>query len=235
MGNKRYPALCSQIDCTGCAACASICPKDAISMTGMPDGFLQPVIDKDRCVQCLACEKSCPVLNTFSNENKKKPVIYSCWNKDHNVRSDSSSGGAFSALASVILEEGGYVAGAAYDETMHVSHRMIHSVAELPSLRGSKYVQSRVGNIYRQVKTKLHEGAPVLFAGTPCQIAGLKGYLKIDYPNLFCCDFICHGTPSPLLFEKYISWIAQEKNINIRSFNFRHKHSGWYDALIAAN
>lgn len=235
MENKRYPVLCRQLDCTGCAACANICPKDAITMTEMLDGFSQPVIDKDRCVQCLACEKSCPVLNPFSNEGQNEPVVYSCWNRDNKVRWESSSGGAFSALATIVLERGGYVTGAAYGDAMRVSHRMIHSVAELPLLRGSKYVQSCTGDIYRQVKEKLLDGAIVLFVGTPCQVAGLRGYLNKDYPNLYCCDFTCHGTPSPLLFRKYIRWIEQEKNIKIRSFNFRHKHSGWYDALRAAN
>lgn len=235
MENKGYPMLCNQLDCTGCAACANICPKNAITMTELSDGFLQPVVDRDKCVQCLACEKSCPVLNAFSNENKNEPAVYSCWNKDDNVRLESSSGGAFSALATLVLEQGGYVVGATYDDAMRVLHRMIHSVAELPLLRGSKYVQSSVGDIYRQVKKKLFDGATVLFVGTPCQVAGLRGYLKSDYPNLYCCDFICHGTPSPLLFQKYIQWIEQEKNIKIRSFNFRHKHSGWYDALRAVN
>lgn len=200
MENKRHPKLCGVLDCAGCAACANACPKDAIAMTSMMDGFPQPVVDKERCVQCLACEHACPVLTTLPNENRKEPITYACWNKDKKIRKESSSGGAFSALATAILEEGGYVVGAVYGERMSVHHRMIHSLEELPLLRGSKYVQSDVGNIYRQVKLKLQEGAKVLFVGTPCQVAGLRGYLKREYPNLLCCDFICHGTPSPLLF-----------------------------------
>lgn len=235
MENKRYPELCNQLDCTGCAACANACPKDAITMEDMSDGFMQPVVDKDKCVQCLACEKSCPVSGILPNDNKTNPIVYACWNKDDEIREESSSGGAFSALAVSVLEQGGYVVGAIYDKDMRVSHRMIHSVEELPLLRGSKYVQSNINGIYRQVKKRLVEGSTVLFVGTPCQVAGLKGYLKKDCPNLYCCDFICHGTPSPLLFQRYIEWVEQEKGVKVHSFNFRHKHSGWYDALRAAN
>ena len=232
---KRYPNLCSQLDCTGCAACANICPQDAITMTEMSDGFQQPIVDKDKCIQCMACEKACPVLHSLPNENRIEPIVYACWNKDKETRRESSSGGAFSALATSILKEGGYVVGAAYDENMFVHHRMIHTIEELPLLRGSKYVQSSVGDVYRQVKTKLKGGATVLFVGTPCQVAGLRGYLKQDYPNLYCCDFICHGTPSPLLFQKYLKWIEYRKNIKVHTFNFRHKHSGWYHALRVVN
>lgn len=235
MENKRYPSLCNQQECTGCAACVNICPKDAITMTGMADGFLQPIVEKDKCVQCLICERTCPVLNVQPNENRNEPEVYACWNKDKETRRESSSGGAFSALALAVLKKGGYVVGAAYDEQMQAHQKIIHSIEELPLLRGSKYVQSNVGNIYRQVKQRLNEGAVVLFVGTPCQVEGLRSYLKREYTNLYCCDFICHGTPSPLLFRKYIKWVEQDKKIKVYSFNFRHKHSGWYDALRAVN
>lgn len=235
MENKRIPQLCSHLDCTGCASCANACPKDAIHMIEMSDGFLQPVVNKDKCIGCLLCEKSCPVINSHRPANRLQPTVYACWNKNRDVRLESSSGGAFSALATSVLRKGGYVAGAAFNHEMRVSHILIHSAEDLHKLRGSKYVQSDIGDIYRQVKTKLGDNAPVLFVGTPCQAAGLKHFLRKDYPNLFCCDFICHGTPSPLLFQKYIKWVEQEKGMNIFSFNFRHKHSGWYDALRVAN
>lgn len=235
MKSKRFPTLCNQLDCTGCAACANICPENAITMVQMYDGFMQPKIDRGKCVQCLACEKTCPTLNTLYRENKTDPNVYACWNKDKPARAESSSGGAFSALATAVLAQGGYVVGAAYDDDMQVQHRMINSFAELPMLRGSKYVQSSIGDIYRQVKKRLVEGPIVLFVGTPCQVAGLKNYLRKEYPNLYCCDFICHGTPSPLLFRKYIEWVEQKKDVKIHSFNFRQKRSGWYDAQRVAN
>lgn len=232
---KRYPNLCNPLYCTGCAACVNTCLKDALTMQAMPDGFLQPVLNKEECIQCCACEKVCPVMNPIPNGNRIKPITYACWNKNEAVRKQSSSGGAFSALAQYVLEQGGYVVGAAYDENMRVSHLMIHSLDELAKLRGSKYVQSYMGDIFRQVKDKLKENSLVLFVGTPCQVAGLKSFLKKDYPNLYCCDFICHGTPSPLLFQKYIEWIEQEKQLKIHSFNFRHKSKGWKDPIRVAN
>ena len=236
MENKRLPKLCNSLVCTGCAACSNSCPKDAIQMIAGIDGFLHPVIYEKECVQCLACEKACPVLNPAKyGTNKEDPDIFACWNKDSQIRAESSSGGAFSALATAIFTQGGYVAGAAYNKNMQVVHQLCHSMNDLKRLRGSKYVQSSIGNLYRDIKEKLIEGNLVLFVGTPCQIAGIQAYLKKSYENLYCCDFICHGTPSPLLFNKYLHWIENTKQIKINSFNFRHKRSGWYDATRVAN
>lgn len=113
-------------------------------------------------------------MNALPNENEIEPTVYACWNKGKEVREESSSGGAFSALATSVLEQGGYVAAAAYDDAMRVAHRMVHSVTELPLLRGSKYVQSSIGDTYRQVENRLREGSTVLFVGTPCQVTGLR-------------------------------------------------------------
>lgn len=236
MENKRMPVLCDIRECTGCAACRNICPKDAIQMTAGDDGFLRPFINTEKCVQCLICEKTCPVLHKSSYiNNLKEPSVFACWNKDPQSRFESSSGGAFSALANAIFSEGGHVAGAVYDEDMTVRHLLSDSVNDIIRLRGSKYVQSDINLVFREIKTKLIKGDKVLFVGTPCQVAGIRSYLKKDYDNLFCCDFICHGTPSPLLFKKYIHWVEKIKHIKIRSFNFRHKRSGWYDAVRVAN
>jgi coenzyme F420-reducing hydrogenase beta subunit len=205
-------------------------------MTVGTDGFLYPNVNTDNCIQCLACETACPVLRPVApNSNRETPAVYACWNKDSKVRAESSSGGAFSALATSVFAEDGYVAGATYDKNMLVRHQLCHSTESLHRLRGSKYVQSDIGTIYRDVKEKLNEERSVLFVGTPCQVAGLRAYLKKDFTNLYCCDFICHGTPSPLLFRKYIHWVGNLKRKKIYSFNFRHKRSGWYDALRAAN
>ena len=234
--NKRLPQLCGPLDCTGCAACASVCPKDAIAMTAGADGFLYPAVDGDKCVGCLACEKTCPVINPIgAGGRSERPQVYACWNLDPAVRAESSSGGAFSALAETVIGQGGYVFGAAYDDQMTVRHRECHSRDQIELLRGSKYVQSQIGDTFRMVKRRLAEGAKVLFVGTPCQVSGLRAYLRRDYDNLYCCDFICHGTPSPLLFSKYLRWIESKKGIKVTKFNFRHKKSGWYDAVRAAN
>ena len=235
MENKRLPNLCGEKDCTGCGACDNICPIGAISMS-FNNGFKFPVIDKDKCINCLACEKSCPVIKPIMlHQAYEEPIIYAVWNKDAFIREHSSSGGAFSACATKILTNGGCVAGAAYDENMYVNHITIESLDELNKLRGSKYVQCDMNDNYKTVKKKLSEGKTVLFVGTPCQVSGLKSFLKKDYENLICCDFICHGVPSPLLFTDYLKWFENGHNFKTDSFTFRSKKSGWYDALRVAN
>lgn len=233
---KRLPKLCDPLDCTGCGACASICPVDAIAMTPGTDGFVRPVIDTGKCIRCLSCERTCPVLQTDNNStNCTEPQVFACWNKDAESRAESSSGGAFSALATAVFSRGGHVAGAVYDENMKPVHKLCRSIEDLPRLRGSKYVQSEIGDVFREIRQDLQAGIEVLFVGTPCQVAGLRSYLKKDYANLICCDIICHGTPSPLLFRKYLDWVEAQKSIEVTAFNFRDKKSGWYDAVRMAN
>lgn len=235
MTNRRNPILCNQDLCTGCGACNNSCPVDAISMT-YKQGFKYPVIDTEKCIGCLACEKSCPIIKPNSLcEQYEEPIVFAAWNKDAEIRDKSSSGGVFSALATNILTEGGYVAGAAYDENMHVNHITIGSIEELHKLRGSKYVQCSINDNYKTVKNLLVNGKKVLFVGTPCQVSGLRSFLKKDYDNLICCDFICHGVPSPLFFADYLKWFEKGYNFRTESFTFRSKHSGWYDALRVAN
>lgn len=236
MENKRTPILADIKSCTGCAACENICPNGSLSMVAGKDGFFFPTINKDTCIHCLACETTCPVINPVDlSGNKKEPTILACWNINDKVRRQSSSGGAFSALASAILAEEGIVVGASYDDQMQVVHRACSSLDDLDSLRGSKYVQSYIGDVYKLIRTYLSGGKRVLFVGTPCQNAGIRKFLKKEYPNFFCCDFICHGTPSPLLFKKYLEWIEKSTGIKITSFNFRSKKSGWYDAVRVVN
>lgn len=233
--DRKIPVLCSDAECTGCSACANSCSKDAISMEANNEGFLYPKINNERCVGCLACEKSCPVINATKLDNTSNPRTFACWNNDKDARAESSSGGAFSALATAVIRHGGIVIGAAYDENMAVKHKIIKDIAGLQEIRGSKYVQSEIGDIFKKVKDLAKQGITILFVGTPCQINGLRTYLKRDYANLYLCDFICHGVPSPLLFKEYINWIEDKKGIKITAFNFRSKRSGWYDAIRVAN
>ena len=232
--DKKLPQLCASHLCTGCGACDNSCPVGAIAMNFM-EGFKHPQIDTKKCIGCLACEKVCPILHPICSAAYEEPIVYAARNKDENIREESSSGGAFSALATAVLTQGGCVAGAAYDEEMVVNHILIDSLEQLPKLRSSKYVQCCINDNYKNVKAKLRQGIVVLFVGTPCQVSGLRSFLKKDYDNLYCCDFICHGVPSPLLFADYLKWLESNYDCKVSSFNFRSKRSGWYDALRVVN
>lgn len=213
-------------DCCGCNACQQICPKSAISMTEDNEGFLYPVIDYKKCVSCGLCEKVCPIKET----NSKTDEIIKCYvayAKDEEVRVNSSSGGMFTLLAEEILKRGGIVVGATFDEKWRVHHICIDSVIDLQKLRGSKYTQSRLNNTYKEVKEFLEKGKEVLFTGTECQISGLKKYLSKEYENLFTVDVLCHGVPSPKVWDKYIKSNISENHSDIKHISFRNKETGW--------
>lgn len=209
--------------CSGCTSCAAACRKKAITMTPNNEGFLYPVLDETLCVHCGLCEKVCPVLNK-TVQTKHTAVAAISENTD---RLDSSSGGVFSLLASYIFQQGGTVFGPAFDENFQLRHIAVTDPAELPRLRGSKYLQSDVGDSYLQVKSALATGVPVLFTGTPCQINGLRSYLGKDYENLYCQDIICHGAPSPAVWKAYLAYRQQVAGSKVKSVNFRSKVKGW--------
>ena len=220
-------SICPHDCCTGCAACFSVCPVSCIQMIPDEEGFQKPVIDHEKCIQCKKCIKVCPINSDRRPNLDKMPDVYACWNKDDDVRYKSSSGGVFSALASYVLSNGGVVFGAAYDENMIVRHIGIESTSELPRLRGSKYVQSDIGDSFIQVKSLLANNRTVLFTGTPCQIAGLRSFIGHDDNNLITCDIVCHGVPSPGLFSQFIIFIGQKYSKKILDFSFRDKKEGW--------
>lgn len=227
--DKKIPVLCSDAECTGCSACANSCNFNAISIIQNEEGFYRPSIDASKCTGCHNCEHRCPILHPLESAESISKV-YAAWHKDENIRIHSTSGGAFSALAETIISEGGIVAGAAYTDNLMVRHICISSPEELHKLRLSKYVQSEIGFIFKEIKSYLTKGQKVLFSGTPCQVAGLKAFLVKDYDNLYCCDFICHGVPSALMLEKYLQWLQQHIG-RINHINFRDKRKGWYDSL----
>lgn len=207
--------------CCGCSACVVACPKQCISMQADNEGFLYPEIDKTLCIQCGKCKKVCPVIN--NTETNIEPDCYVAYSKDDSIRKHSSSGGMFTELANMTLADYGLVFGAALDENMKVYHKGVSSMEELKALQGSKYVQSEMGTVYRQVKEAIDAGRPVYFSGTPCQVAGLYTFLGNRPENLITQDIICHGVPSPLVWEKYVNTYRQ-----VQKAEFRNKKYGWH-------
>lgn len=228
--------ICVLKECSGCAACKNICPRNAISMKEDEKGFRYPRINSESCINCKLCEKVCPVLNLKEDEEKQIiPKAYAAYNNDIETRMKSSSGGIFTLIAEEILKKGGIVFGAVLDESLNVVHKKVTNIAELEELRGSKYLQSDLKNTYREVRELLNNGMVVLFTGTPCQIAGLKTFLEKEYENLYMQDLICHGVPSKKLWEKYISYREKNENSKIKKVFFRNKENkGWsnYQVLV---
>ena len=226
-------------DCCGCSACVQKCPKQCISLKEDDEGFLYPVVDKEACIDCGLCEKVCPVLH--QGEPHKPLKVYAAKNQDEEIRRQSSSGGIFTLLAEKTIQEGGVVFGARFDENWEVKHDYTETIEGLAAFRGSKYVQSRMEDNYRKAEMFLKQGRKVLFSGTPCQVAGLKRFLRKEYEHLLTVDFICHGVPSPGVWRKYLKeTVARmcDKNsvstdpismedAHVESISFRDKSSGW--------
>ena len=229
-------------DCCGCESCVQCCPKHCISMYEDNEGFLYPIVDKETCIDCGLCEKVCPVIH---QDTPREPLSsYIAINPNDEIRLKSSSGGIFTLLAEAIIRDGGVVFGARFDENWDVIHAWTDTIEGLAPFRGSKYVQSRIGDTYREAKGFLNKGRKVLFSGTPCQVAGLKKYIRKDYTNLLTVDFICHGVPSPGVWRRYLSELRDSLRAErgdgrnsvassidelpvITGISFRDKSNGW--------
>lgn len=213
-------------NCCGCGACYNACPSNAIMMIEDECGFKYPKINNSKCTRCGLCEKICTQLE---NELRQEilQVAYVAYNPNEKIRLSSSSGGIFTLFAEYILKQGGLVFGAQFDDKFDVVHSCIDNINDLNKLRGSKYVQSEMGDNYKKVKEFLEKGRIVLFTGTPCQIAGLKSYLIKDYDNLYTQDIICHGVPSPLVWKKYKEYREKVDNKKLIGVSFRNKDGGW--------
>ncbi len=195
-------AIVSNKDCCGCNACVQRCPKQCISMQDDSEGFLYPKVDESLCIDCGLCEKVCPVIN--QGDIRQPLEVFAAKNPDEEIRRQSSSGGIFTMLAEQIIEKCGVVFGAGFNKEWEVEHRYAESKDGLAAFRGSKYVQSRIGETFKQAEDFLKQGREVLFSGTPCQVAALKLFLRKEYENLLTVDFICHGVPSPGVFRTYL-------------------------------
>ncbi|WP_390598318.1 Coenzyme F420 hydrogenase/dehydrogenase, beta subunit C-terminal domain [Bacteroides sp. f07] len=227
-------------NCCGCAACMQSCPKQCISFEEDGQGFRYPVVDKEQCIDCGLCEKVCLVLNP--NEPRIPLKVFAAINPNEEIRLKSSSGGVFTLLAETVIAEGGCVFGARFDENLDVVHDYVETIKGLDAFRGSKYVQSRIGETYRRTLEFLKQGRKVLYTGTSCQIAGLMKCLRKDYDNLITVDVVCHGVPSPGVWRKYLEEIKSERSgwkksvlssslkimPTITDINFREKQLGGY-------
>lgn len=214
--------------CCGCGTCRDICPVKAIYLCTDEDGFMYPKVDNEKCIACGKCKKLCPVSGVVKRRNNSNRIrAYAAYTKNEEIRKSSSSGGIFTEIAAYILKNGGVVFGAAFDEKFKVIHIGIDRIEHLERLRGSKYVQSEIRNTYIQAKEYLDTGRIVLFTGTPCQIGGLYNFLNRDYENLYTQDIICHGVPSPLVWQKYIEYREAKAAAKLRRTFFRHKKYGW--------
>lgn len=215
-------------DCSGCHACMAACPKGAIVMQPDTEGFLYPEIDRDICVECGICDNMCQAKKPI--RLAREPHAYACWNKDENVRMNSSSGGMFHLLAKWMIQKGGVVFGAAFDDDFNIRHIGVRSVEDIRLLQGSKYVQSVIGNTYLEAKEELESGNYVLFTGTPCQIDGLLHYLRKDYEKLYTQDIICHGVPSSKVWQRYLEYQKEHFKSTLKRDSvpsFRQKRDGW--------
>lgn len=213
--------------CSGCGACAAACPKNCIEMTADSEGFRYPIIEQAQCVSCQTCETVCPILSPPRLSQETTAVA--AQNKNNILRMESSSGGVFSALAEYVLTKGGLICAAIYDEKQRVSHIIIDKPDGIRAMRGAKYAQSRAENCFSKIKKELQEDRYVLFVGTPCQTAGLSQFLGRTYDTLILVDMICHGVPSPKVWEKYIRerQASDAPQSDFQNINLRDKESGW--------
>jgi len=214
-------------DCSGCSLCVQLCVKECISMRSDEEGFLFPVIDMDKCIDCGLCYRKCPVNRQSVTNNKNFPKYYASAISDTKELLECSSGGTFIELAKYVLSQGGYVCGCVFDEHMRAVHKCTNSLEEVRRMRGSKYVQSSIEKAFPQVKDLIDDGKIVLFTGTACQIAAVKGFVK-STEKLFLVDILCHGVPSPLFFEKYVEFLGKKHKGRVVNLEFRNKKKlGW--------
>lgn len=213
--------------CCGCGVCSNICAKKAICMQPDEEGFSYPVINNDLCVECGLCFTVCPTAS--EKEILNYPLLsYAAWNKNVAIRYKSSSGGLFTVIAETILDRGGVVYGASWENGLQLTHIGVEDRTGLEKLRGSKYLQSDMGTCYLEIRNHLRNNRWVCFCGTPCQVAALRLFLRNDYERLITLDFVCHGVPSQKVFDAFVTELETRKGVRLDTFNFRDKDiNGW--------
>ena len=218
--------------CCGCTSCVSVCPHGAITMRADGLGFLYPEVDKDLCVDCGLCDKVCAFDENYDkSSNLPDPDIYAVRHKKISEVETSRSGAMFVALSDYVLENGGVVYGAGYTGHFRVTHKRALSKEERDEFKGSKYVQSFLGDTFKNVCDDLRKGMIVMFSGTPCQTSGLRSLVKlkrVPFDRLYVCDIVCHGVPSSRLWEDYLNYMERKEGKRVLRVDFRDKRRfGW--------
>jgi coenzyme F420-reducing hydrogenase beta subunit len=217
-------------NCCGCTACKFSCPTSAIEMVEDNEGFLYPIIEQNSCIDCGRCRSVCSFNNNYlKNNDFELPIVLAVKHKNNDIRMSSTSGGVFTALSDYILDNSGVVFGAKFDENKKVIHSKAFTKLERDKFNGSKYVQSDLNDVFKDIKNLIRKNKKVLFSGTPCQCAGLRSFLTNEnVENLVICDIVCHGVPSPLMFKEHIKRLELVKNSVISNYFFRDKILGWH-------
>ena len=231
--SKCYLDLKEKSLCCGCKVCATVCPKDAISFSFDDEGFWYPSIDEEKCIHCNKCRNVCPLntenLSVITDQNQ----TYAAYAKSDDVLKKSASGGMFTVLSDVILENNGVVFGHTYDENCHAVCSKAETKSERDKMCGSKYVQSDMKNIYNDIKEAVVSGRKVLFTGTPCQAEAAKKFLRTsNNDNFYTCALVCHGVPSPKIFAEYVALEEKKAGKKITNVEFRNKDNGWKMPLL---